>query len=297
MDEAVGMARIVVVGSLNIDLVAIAPRIPVAGETILGSHFFTAPGGKGANQAYAAAKLNGETAMLGCVGDDDFGRSMRKNLSDVGCNVDGVRQVDGPSGVALIFVSEKGENCIVVAPGANDKLQPHDIVLGDCSVMLLQLETPIETVIAAARYARERGATVILDPAPAPTGGLPRELLQAVDILTPNETEAAMLAGMTTGDPMAVSERLKSLGPRTLILKLGEQGCLLVDGGQTHRIAAPKVRAIDTTAAGDVFNGALAVALSEGLSLKQGCEFAVRAAAISVTRLGAQSSAPTRSEV
>ena len=149
------MAKIVVVGSLNMDLVAIAPRIPVAGETILGSNFFTAPGGKGANQAYAAAKLNGETAMIGRVGDDDFGRAMKKNLSDVGCNVDGVRQVPGPSGVALIFVSDQGENSIVVAPGANNQLKPADIIADDFSVMLLQLETPMDTVVAAACYAKD----------------------------------------------------------------------------------------------------------------------------------------------
>jgi ribokinase len=265
------------------DLVGLAPRIPVAGETILGTHFFSAPGGKGANQAYAAAKLNGETAMLGRVGDDDFGRAMRKNLADVGCNVDGVLETEGPSGVALIFVSDKGENCIVVAPGANNELQPKDIDAEGYEVLLLQLETPIETVIAAARHAKKRGATVILDPAPAPTGGLPKELLEAVDILTPNETEAAILG--------------QNLATRVLILKLGEQGCKLVEGGKSVHIPAPKVKAIDTTAAGDVFNGALAVALSEGRSLKEGCEFAVRAAAISVTRLGAQPSVPARKEV
>jgi ribokinase len=291
------VAKIVVVGSLNMDLVAIAPRIPAPGETILGSNFFTAPGGKGANQAYAAAKLNGKTAMIGRVGDDDFGRAMKTNLADAGCNVDGVRQVTGPSGVALIFVSNKGENSIVVAPGANDQLKPPDIIADDFSVMLLQLETPIETVIAAARYAKQHGATVILDPAPAPSGALPRELLQAVDILTPNETEAAIITGVTTRDPSAVAEKLKALGPRVLILKLGEEGCLLVEDGGYHHIPAPKVKAIDTTAAGDVFNGALAVALSEGLTLKEGCEFACRAAAISVTRLGAQASVPTRSEL
>ena len=290
------MAKIVVVGSLNMDLVAVAPRIPAAGETILGSNFFTAPGGKGANQAYAAAKLEGQTAMIGRVGDDDFGRAMKKNLSDAGCNVDGVRQIGGPSGVALIFVSDKGENSIVVAPGANNQLKPDDIVAEGFSVMLLQLETPMETVIAAACYAKERRATVILDPAPAPAGGLPSELLHVVDILTPNETEAAMLAGMPVDDPIAVAEKLKELGPRVLILKLGAQGCLLVEDGEAQFIPAPKVRAVDTTAAGDVFNGALAVALSEGMTLKQGCEFAVRAAAISVTRLGAQASVPTRSE-
>ncbi len=165
------MAKIAVVGSLNMDLVAVTPRIPVAGETIIGKNFFTVPGGKGANQAYAAAKLGGETAMIGRVGSDDFGQTMRKNLADVGCNVTGVRNVDGPSGVALIFVAESGANSIVVAPGANHKLEPRDIaaespLFDACLVTLLQLETPLETVTAAAQYAKKRGARVILDPGP-----------------------------------------------------------------------------------------------------------------------------------
>jgi len=184
------MAKIVVVGSLNMDVVAIAPRIPVAGETIIGSKFFTSPGGKGANQAYAAAKLAGSVAMVGRVGQDEFGRQMRENLASVGCAIDGVRTVPGASGVALICVSERGENCIVVVPGANHSLRPADIgdVFDGCAIALLQLETPIETVIAAAHFAKQRKACVILDPAPAPASGLPRELLESVDILTPNET-------------------------------------------------------------------------------------------------------------
>src|SRR6478672_10811063 len=154
------MAKIVVVGSLNMDVVAVAPRIPVAGETIIGSKFFTTPGGKGANQAYAAAKLAGSVAMVGRVGDDEFGRQMRENLASVGCGIEGVRTVPGASGVALIAVAESGENCIVVVPGANHSLSPADVgnVFDGCAVALLQLETPIETVIAAARFARQRNA-------------------------------------------------------------------------------------------------------------------------------------------
>jgi len=278
------MAKIVVVGSLNMDVVAVAPRIPVAGETIIGSKFFTSPGGKGANQAYAAAKLAGSVAMVGRVGDDEFGRQMRENLASVGCAVDAVKTVPGASGVALIYVSERGENSIVVVPGANHSLLPGDITFDECSVVLLQLETPIETVIAAARFAKQRNARVILDPAPAPQAGLPRELLESVDILTPNETEAAIL-----GDALE--------SPRTIILKLGERGCELRSGGKSTLIPAIRVNAVDTTAAGDVFNAALAVALSEGAELAAACRFAVKAAAISVTRLGAQSSAPSRDEV
>jgi ribokinase len=279
------MAKIVVVGSLNMDVVAVAPRIPVAGETIIGSKFFTSPGGKGANQAYAAAKLAGSVAMVGRVGDDDFGREMRQNLASAGCAIAAVKTVPGASGVALIAVADSGENCIVVVPGANHLLGPADVsdVFDGCAVVLLQLETPIETVIAAARFAKQRNALVILDPAPAPPAGLPRELLESIDILTPNETEAAILAD--------------SLDGHTVIFKLGERGCELRTGGKSIRIPAIRVNAIDTTAAGDVFNAALAVALSEGAELEAACRFAVKAAAISVTRLGAQSSAPSRDEV
>jgi ribokinase len=301
------MARIVVVGSLNMDLVAVAPRIPVAGETISGSNFFTLPGGKGANQAYAAAKLGGETAMLGRVGEDDFGRAMRANLAGVACDVTGVRTVAGPSGVALIFVAESGANCIVVAPGANHKFAPEDIsadanLFAGCQVTLLQLETPIETVTAAALHAKKRGARVILDPAPAPVEALPEDLLKAVDILTPNESEAAMLVGLAPG-PLtaeqagAIARTLQAKGTKTVIVKLGEQGCLLTDGEEQQLIHAPQVKVLDTTAAGDVFNAALAVALSEGLDLTAACRFAVKAGAVSVTRLGAQSSAPSRTEI
>lgn len=302
------MAKIAVVGSLNMDLVAVAPRIPVAGETISGGRFFTVPGGKGANQAFAAAKLGGQTAMLGRVGTDDFGQAMLKNLASAGCDVAGVRGVEGPSGVALIFVGEdSGANSIVVAPGANHKLTPAHVaseggVFGDCEVLLLQLETPLETVTAAARYAKQRGARVILDPAPAPSGGLPDELLKAVDILTPNESEAAMLAGLaprplTPEEAGAIARTLQAKGTGVVIVKLGEQGCLLVEGDHQQLIPAPKVKAVDTTAAGDVFNAALAVALSEGKDLMAACSFAVKAGAVSVTRMGAQSSAPSREEV
>ncbi|HMF77817.1 MAG TPA: ribokinase [Bryobacteraceae bacterium] len=301
------MAKIVVSGSLNMDAVAVTPRIPIAGETILGSRFFTTPGGKGANQAYAAARLGGDVAMVGRVGDDAFGIQMRNGLADAGCAVEGIRVFPGASGVAVIYVSERGENSIVVVPGANQLLTPGDIALerglfDGCLAVLLQLETPLETVIAAARLAHEQGARVILDPAPAPSSPLPRELLEAVDILTPNETEAAILTGsahkpLSPGEAAAIALKLQALGPPAVIVKLGAQGCLLWDDCDASVLPAPTVTAVDTTAAGDVFNGALAVALSEGLTLKQACQFAVQASALSVTRMGAQSSIPTRAEV
>jgi ribokinase len=296
---------ILVAGSLNMDLVACAPRIPVAGETITGHKFLSTPGGKGANQAYAAAKLGGSVIMLGRVGSDDFGRVMRANLAQVGCDVGGVAAIpDVPSGVALIFVADSGQNCIVIVPGANGRFTPEDIdrsqeCFEGAALVLLQLENPLPTVLAAARAGRRAGATVVLDPAPARE--IPEELLQLCDIITPNETEASLLAGLpparlTPEQAAAIARRLQDRNARTVIVKLGEKGCLLVDTA-AQLLTAPKVPAVDTTAAGDVFNGALAVALGEGLELPAACRFANAAAALSVTRLGAQAAIPSRAEV
>lgn len=300
------MQKIIVIGSLNMDVVAVAPRIPVQGETIIGNKYFTEPGGKGANQAYAAAKLGGDVAMLGRIGDDDFGQSMRNNLADVGCDIGGLKMVPGVSGVALIFVAETGQNSIIVVPGANDQFLPEDVeadaaCLRNAGVVLLQLENPIETVFKAAAQARKADARVILDPAPAPAKPLPKEVFGSVDILTPNETEAAILAGLPPGrltpeEAEGIAKRLQSMGTQIVIMKLGDQGCLLLEASATL-IAAPKVNAVDTTAAGDVFNAGLAVALSEGRELAQACRFAVHAAALSVTRIGTQIAVPSRAEV
>ena len=289
------------------DLVAISPRIPVVGETIIGTSYFTEPGGKGANQAYAAARLGGAVAMLGRVGDDDFGKEMRRNLENVGCDTTGLGVEPGPSGVALIFVDEKGQNSIIVVPGANnaflaEHIAPDGQHLKHAKVVLLQLENPISTVLAAAHAGRQAGACVILDPAPAPATPLPMELIKNVDILTPNESEAAILAGMPPGNlepaqAVAIGRRLLSMGATTAIMKLGSQGCVIVGTGDPVLIGAPKVNAVDTTAAGDVFNGGLSVGLSEGLDLPTACLFANHAAALSVTRLGAQVAVPNRAEV
>jgi ribokinase len=300
------MTRIVVVGSLNMDLVAVVPRLPGAGETLLGTRYFTAPGGKGANQAYAGAKLGGQVAMLGRVGSDDHGRQMLANLEAVGCNVTGVATVDGSSGVAMIQVAESGQNCIVVVPGANHRYLPGDLLrddarLAEARYVMLQLETPIETVLEAAARAKYHGAEVILDPAPA-LANLPPELFKHIDVLTPNESEAALLLGrtaadLTTDEATAIARRLQSLGPPTVIIKMGSQGCLLADGERVSQIPAPRVTVVDTTAAGDIFNAALTVALSEGATMADACAFAVRAAGVSVTRFGAQPSVPSRLEV
>jgi ribokinase len=289
------------------DLVAISPRIPVVGETIIGTSYFTEPGGKGANQAYGAAKLSGSVAMLGRVGDDDYGRQMRENLEQVGCDTKGLGVEPGASGVALIFVDNKGQNSIIVVPGANNAFTPAHLAadgqyFASAKVVLLQLENPISTVLAAAQAARKAGARVILDPAPAPSTPLPTELIKSVDILTPNETEAAILAGMPPGNlepsqAVGIGRKLLDMGATTAIMKLGSQGCVIVGSGNPVLISAPKVKAVDTTAAGDVFNAGLSVALSEGLDLPAACRFANYAAALSVTRLGAQISVPSRSEV
>ena len=289
------------------DLVAISPRIPVVGETIIGTSYFTEPGGKGANQAYGAARLGGGVAMLGRIGDDDFGQQMKKNLDDVGCDTKGLGVEPGASGVALIFVDANGSNSIIVVPGANNAFTPEHVAADNSAftgakVVLLQLENPVPAVLAAARAGRKAGARVILDPAPAPATPLPAELIKSVDILTPNETEAAILAGLPPSNlepsqAVAIGRKLLAMGAQTAIMKLGSQGCVIVGKGEPILIAAPKVKAVDTTAAGDIFNAGLSVALSEGLDLPAACRFANHAAALSVTRLGAQVAVPLRAEV
>jgi ribokinase len=301
-------AKILVFGSLNMDLVAFAPRIPVAGETLTGHTFLSVPGGKGANQAFAAARLGASVAMLGRVGSDDLGRQVRENLAVAGCDVGGVlTTADSTTGIALIFVADSGQNSIVIVAGANGKLSPQDIAAASsrfngATHVLLQLESPIWTVVEAAQAARHAGARVILDPAPAPSSALPPELLANVDILTPNETEAAILTGdsprrMNPEEAVEVGQRLRAMGPETVIVKLGEQGVALITAEGSQVLPAPAVTAVDSTAAGDVFNAALAVALTDGAEISAACRFANRAAALSVTRRGAQASAPSRTEL
>ncbi len=296
--------RIVVVGSSNTDLIVRVPRIPAPGETILGGRFATAAGGKGANQAVAAARAGGRVTFIARVGRDLFGTQALAGFRRDGLDVRFVqRDSETPSGVALIFVAADGQNSIAVAGGANARLTARDVqrarsAFAGASVVLVQLEIPLLTVRAAAQLAVRHGARVILNPAPA--RALPRALLRQVSVLTPNEIEAETLSGVRVSDARSAAEvarRLRGLGVETVIVTLGARGALVATGQGTELVPAFRVRPVDTTAAGDVFNGALAVALGEGRTLLDAVRFANAAAAISVTRPGAQPSAPSRVEI
>jgi len=294
--------HVAVVGSLNMDLVARAPRIPRPGETIIGGDFQTAPGGKGANQAVAAARLGAKVSMVGRVGRDAFAVALLDNLAAAGVDHAHVTQdPDAATGVALIVVDDAGENSIVVASGANMRLSPADVdaaepVIAEADVCLLQLESPLEVVTRAAEVARAHGVTVVLNPAPARP--LPGRLLSLVDILVPNESETALLTGRPI-DGLAAAEEaaraLREMGVGTVILTLGERGALLAQEGGAERFPAFRVAPVDTTAAGDAFLGGLAVALGEGRGLAEAVRWGNAAGALATTRMGAQPSLPTRS--
>ena len=293
---------IVVVGSLNADLVTRLDRFPAPGQTVAALDFAVYAGGKGANQAYAAARLGGKVSMVGCLGQDAYGELLARSLRDVGVNLSGVtREADAPTGVALIALDASGENQIVVVAGANARLDPSRLEASESSlaaaaVVLLQLEVPLATVTAAARMAHTAGAIVILDPSPAQP--LPRELLACVDYLTPNQSELQALAGRAAGGQVDRAARdLASGFGFKVIVKMGEAGALLVDGDHEDVWPSVRVAAVDTTGAGDAFNAALAVALSEGRSLADAGRWAVTAGALCVSRAGAQPSMPTREEV
>lgn len=293
---------IVVVGSLNADLVTRLDRFPAPGQTVAALDFAVYAGGKGANQAYAAARLGGKVSMVGCLGQDAYGELLAKSLRDVGVNLSGVtREADASTGVALIALDASGENQIVVVAGANARLDPARLEASESSlaaaaVVLLQLEVPLATVTAAARMAHTAGAIVILDPSPAQP--LPRELLACVDYLTPNQSELQTLTGRAVGSQVDRAARdLASGFGFKVIVKMGEAGALLVDGDRQDVWPSVRVAAVDTTGAGDAFNAALAVALSEGRSLADAGRWAVTAGALCVSRAGAQPSMPTREEV
>lgn len=296
--------KILVLGSSNTDMIIRLDRIPRLGETILGGKFVTAAGGKGANQAVGAARAGGAVTFIARVGQDMFGQQAVAGFAEDGINVDFVfRDAAAPSGVALIFVAKDGENSIAVASGANAKLSSSDVkqarsAFADASVLVMQLETPLATVRAAADLAAKHGLRVILNPAPAQP--LPDKLLRRVSILTPNETEAELLTGIKVDSEAAASkatDRLLARGVQTVIVTLGARGAFVASADGRELVPSFKVKAVDTTAAGDIFNGALAVALAEAKPLRDAVRFANAAAALSVTKLGAQPSAPSRKEI
>jgi ribokinase len=302
--KVVRRPAIVVVGSSNTDMIIRVPRIPKPGETLLGGEFLTAAGGKGANQAVAAARAGGRVAFVARVGRDSLGDQALDGYRHAAIDVRHVyRDGAAPSGVALIFVAHTGENSIAVAGGANSKLSAADVgkaagVIGSAAILVMQLETPLAAVRRAAAIASRAKVPVILNPAPACE--LPDALLKLISIMTPNETEAETLTGIRVDSDAAAAEAcaaLRARGVGAVVLTLGARGAF-VDDGRTQRIVrGMRVKAVDSTAAGDVFNGALAVALGEGRTLLDAVQFANAAAALSVTKLGAQPSAPTRAAI
>lgn len=296
--------KVVVVGSSNTDMVVQMPSLPTPGETVLGGEFVQVAGGKGANQAVAAARLGADVTFVARVGDDALGRLAIENFQRDNIRTQHVRRdPDRPSGVALIMVDGRGENMIAVASGANNALSKADVdaaseAISTAAVLLLQLETPIETVKHAARLAKTKGAAVILNPAPAQA--LDGELLQQVSVLTPNEKEAEALTGILPVDLDSASRAARALqaqGVGSVVITMGEKGAFIRTPEGEELVPGKRVKAVDTTAAGDAFNGAVAFALADGEGLAEAVRFANHVAALSVTRMGAQPSLPTLDEV
>lgn len=298
------MNKLVVLGSVNADHVLQVPSFPRPGETLHGRNYQVIPGGKGANQAVAAARLNADVGFIACVGDDAFGINIRESFRADGINTKGVKlQPNCPTGIAMIQVSDSGENSICISAEANDRLtaeslDPHLDQIREAQYLLMQLETPIEGIEQAAKVAKEHRTTVILNPAPARE--LSDELLNRVDVITPNETEAEVLTGITVTDDASAQEAANALhlkGIEIVMITLGSKGVWLSQNGRGESIQGFKVDVTDTTAAGDTFNGALVTGLLEDMPLESAIKFAHAAAAISVTRYGAQTSIPRRQEV
>ncbi len=298
--------NIVVVGSINMDLVARVARLPQPGETVLGEHLAYVPGGKGANQAVAAARLGVNVTMIGRVGDDPFGQTLLAVLRNEKIGTQHVAVVpDCSSGVAWIGVADDGMNAITVISGANGKLTPDDVnalenFIAAADALVLQLEIPLQTAAAASRLARKHRVRVILDAAPAPSSSLPDDLLH-VDVLTPNQTEAEAMTGIVIKDAAAAvqaAQQLQRNGAKTVVIKLGEQGAVWLDeSGRTGHVPAQKIEAVDTTAAGDAFTAALSIALAEGQPLPAAVEWGCAAGTLAAMTHGAQPSIPTREAV
>lgn len=299
-----GNQSILVIGSSNTDMVIQSGKLPAPGETVMGNKFFMNPGGKGANQAVAASRLGGSVAFIAKAGNDLFGKQTLQNLKKEGINTEYmITDTSHPSGVAIIMVDKKGENSIVVAPGSNGFLEREDIQKAEPAIqqaefILMQLEIPLQTVEFIAEFAFSIGKKIILNPAPAQQ--LSDAVFKKIYLITPNETEAFILSGIKVLDQETAREAamiIKNKGVQVVIITLGSKGAYVVTDSISKLIPAPDVKAIDTTAAGDVFNGALVVALSEGKDIEEAVVFACHSASIAVTRAGAQSSIPYRKEV
>lgn len=294
---------ILVIGSSNTDMTAKTAELPRPGETVLGGVFTMGAGGKGANQAVAAQRLGGKVKFICKVGKDMFGDNSIAQYEKEGLDTSGILRSELPSGVALIYVDSHAENCIVVASGANGDLTEDDIEksrkdLESCDILLLQLESPIPSVLKAAKIAHQAGKTVVLNPAPACP--LPEEIFRNIDLFIPNETELSTFSGMpvtSQEEAQAAAKAMQAKGVGKLIVTMGSKGALICEGGPSVFVPAHKVKAVDTTAAGDTFCGALCVAISEGKSLKEAAEFACAASALTVQKMGAQNSIPYRKDL
>lgn len=298
--------KIVIVGSANTDMVISADHFPLPGETLMGTNFMTNFGGKGANQAVAAARMGGQTVFIGKVGNDNFGTSIISNLESEGINVSHLYTTQETStGVALITTIPSGENSIIVNAGANGQLTADDVrdseeVIAEAGTVLMQLETPVAALTEAAKLGKKHGAFTVLNPAPAPASPLPHELLENIDLLIPNETEASSISGVEIKDESTAMEAISAIqgmGVKNVIITVGSKGAIAKVDGKMIMVPAFKVKAIDTTAAGDTFCGALCVAMSEGKDIEAAIRFGNKASSVSVTRKGAQLSIPQRKEL